>query len=250
MDCRDQKVDIKQIRKNSSYAAIKQYALLVVGDTSLIRLLVYEFLIFLFSDLTGAAGLFLRRVFYRYIFAEMGKNVTIGRHVTIRGGRRLSIGDNVMIDDNCVLDARGEQTKIIIGAGTLLSGNTVVRARNAKISIGSGCSIGRNCLLGTDSRLEIEEEVLLGAYTYLCAGGLHRFDGAEVSVLAQGVNDSKGIFISKGAWLGTRTTVLDGVIIGKGTVVGAHSLVNKSLPDMVIAHGSPAKVTRKREHHG
>lgn len=245
-----QKLDVKQMTRRSSMAALKQYARLTVGSDSMVRLMGYELIMTFCSGLFGCAGLAMRRYFYRFVFLRMGKNVSIGRNVTIRGGNRISIGDNVMIDDNCVLDARGEDSSIQLGNGVLLSGSTVIRSRNAEISIGSGCSIGRNCLLGSDSRLVVGDEVLLGAYTYLCAGGLHRFEGPEVSILSQGVDNSKGIVVSKGVWLGTRTTVLDGVTVGQGTVVGAHSLVNRSLPPMIVAYGSPAKVVRERGNNG
>lgn len=240
-------VDVKQFGKDGSQSALKKYGQVAVGSTSLLALLRYESILFLCTNLFGAAGIVLRRFFYTYIFQDFGRNVTVGRGVTIRGAGKIRIGDNVMIDDGCVLDARGEGTEIVIGDDVILSGATVVRARNAELHIGRGCSIGRNCLLGTDRKLLVGEEVLLGAYTYLCAGGVHRFDGPEVSVLSQGILESEGIEVGDGAWLGARTTVLDGVTIGRGTVVGAHSMVNRSLPEMSIAFGSPARVRKKRE---
>jgi acetyltransferase-like isoleucine patch superfamily enzyme len=56
---------------------------------------------------------------------------------------------------------------------------------------------------------------------------------------------SNPIIIEDNVWLGEFVSVLPGVKIGKGTIVGANSVVSKSLPDYVIAVGSPAKPIKK-----
>ena len=56
---------------------------------------------------------------------------------------------------------------------------------------------------------------------------------------------SKPVVIEDNVWLGEFVSVLPGVTIGKGTIVGANSVVSKSLPPNVIAVGSPAKPIKK-----
>lgn len=56
---------------------------------------------------------------------------------------------------------------------------------------------------------------------------------------------SKPVIIKDNVWLGEFVSVLSGVTIGTGTIVGANSVVSKSLPDYVIAVGSPAKPIKK-----
>jgi acetyltransferase-like isoleucine patch superfamily enzyme len=56
---------------------------------------------------------------------------------------------------------------------------------------------------------------------------------------------SKPVVIEDNVWLGEFVSVLPGVTIGKGTIVGANSVVSKSLPANVIAVGSPAKAIKK-----
>jgi lipopolysaccharide O-acetyltransferase len=55
----------------------------------------------------------------------------------------------------------------------------------------------------------------------------------------------KPIIIEDNVWLGEFVSVLPGVTIGKGTIVGANSVVSKDLPKYVIAVGSPAKPVKK-----
>ena len=55
-----------------------------------------------------------------------------------------------------------------------------------------------------------------------------------------------GATIGDGTWIGTKSTVLDGVSVGSDCIVGAHSLVTKDAPDFSVIVGSPAKVIRDR----
>ncbi|MDZ4200477.1 MAG: acyltransferase, partial [Kiritimatiellia bacterium] len=194
----------------------------------------------------GAAGLALRRAFYPMLFGAMGRGVTIGRNVTLRGASKIRIGRGVAIDDQVVLDARGDGGSIDIGDGVLISRNTILRARNGKIVIGAGSDIGANCILATDSRLEIGREVLVAAFCYLTAGGNHVYSDPNTPIIRQGFVSKGGVTIEDDVWIGSHTTVMDGVRIGKGTIVGSHSLVNKSLESLLLAWGSPALPRGKR----
>jgi len=238
--------NIKHVAGNRSESSLRKYARLTVGAPSVPRLIAHELIVTPLAGLHGGGGIFLRRVFYRLLLGSVGRGAAIGRDVTIRGARRIRIGSGAMVDDMCVLDARGEKGQIEIGDNVVLSRGSVVRARNGPIRIEQGADIGCYCILATDSSLVVGREVLVGAYTYLCAGGLHRMEGCETSILGQGMDASQGVHVEEGAWVGTHTTVLDGVTIGKGAVIGANSLVNRSIPAMSVAHGSPAEVRRKR----
>ena len=242
----DDVVDLKQIRSDQSKSPLRWYALLATGSTSLFHLIRYELIMLLCCGLFGALGIAFRRYFYRFILGEMGSGVTIGRNVCIRGGNKIAIGNNVMIDDECVIDARGKVAGIIIEDDVLLSGATVLRARNGIIRIGKGSSLGRNCILGTNKKITVGSEVLLGAFTYIAAAGFHKFDDPNLSVIRQGFRETQGVEVGDGSWLGTRVTVLDGISVGPGAVVGAHALVTKDIPEMAIAYGSPARVTGER----
>tara|TARA_A100001035_G_C27748266_1_gene485114 strand:- start:320 stop:727 length:408 start_codon:yes stop_codon:yes gene_type:complete len=62
-------------------------------------------------------------------------------------------------------------------------------------------------------------------------------------------NTSGKIFLKNNCRIGSHTTILPGVSIGKNSVIGAHSLVNKDIPDNVVAYGVPAKVIKKLENN-
>jgi len=238
----------RQIQNNlnqPNQASWRQYARLAVGGEALGPFLRYELVTGALSGFPGALGLWLRRKLYPGLMAACGRGLILGRNVTIRGAARIRIGKNVAIDDNAVLDARGAEASIENGDGVLISRNTIIRTRNGRIAIGAGSDVGSNCILGTDSRLEIGRDVLIAAFTYVTAGGHHRYDDPAVPIIRQGFISKGGVTIGDDVWIGSHTAVLDGVAIGSGCVVGAHSLVNKSLAARSIAWGIPA--TRQRE---
>jgi acetyltransferase-like isoleucine patch superfamily enzyme len=247
-DAPAQKLDdsIRNVLGDPETGQGRKYALLATGSRSPGSLVLYELITGLFSGCAGALGYVLRQKAYRLLFRSMGRRVAIGRNVTFRGCRRIVIGDGVFIDDNCVVDARGPEASITLGDGVLVGRNTIVRCRGQRLSIGAGSDIGCNCIVATDSRLEIGDDVLIAAYTYIAAGGNHRFDDKTVPIIRQGFDKRGGCRIGNGAWIGAHSMVMDGVEIGAGTIVGAHSLVTRSLPAMVIAHGAPAQVQRQR----
>jgi acetyltransferase-like isoleucine patch superfamily enzyme len=224
----------------------RRYALLAVGKPGWWPLLHYETATLLAGGAPGALGYWMRRRLYRGLFGRVGRNLVLGRHVTLRGASRIELGNDVLIDDHCVLDARGENASIRIEDGVLVSRNTVIRAREGTLRIGAGSDIGCNCVLGTDSRLDVGRDVLMAAYGYLVAGGNHNTDDPDVPIIRQGVTSRGGIEVGDGAWLGARVTVLDGIRVGAGAIVGAHALVTRDVPDRAVAQGIPARVVRAR----
>jgi acetyltransferase-like isoleucine patch superfamily enzyme len=239
----------QQIQKNVNQpgqASWRQYARLVIGRETLGPLIWHEFVTGVLIGVPGAAGLWLRRKVYRRLFAACGSNLIIGRNVTLRGTSRIRLGTNVAIDDNVVLDARGPNASIEIGDGVLISRNTILRTRNGHLSVGSGSDIGTNCILATDSKLEIGKEVLVAAFTYITAGGNHVYQNPDTPIIHQGFAGKGGVTVGDDVWIGSHTTVMDGVTIGRGAVIGAHSLVNKNIESLVIAWGNPAVEQRQR----
>src|SRR6185503_20481992 len=83
----------------------EKYAALVVGQPGFGALLKYEFVVMLTQSWPGAIGFALRKTFYPWLLGSCGRNVIFGQHVVLRHPHKIHIGDNVVIDDNCLLDA-------------------------------------------------------------------------------------------------------------------------------------------------
>lgn len=227
-------------------SALRKYQDLVVGSRSVSRLLLYELVVTGTSWLPGALGLALRRITYPWLLGRVGRNVSFGQNVVLRHPHKLRIGDDVVVDDLVVLDAKGENNAgIDIGNGVFLGRGTILSCKDGDIALRDHVNIGFHSEIFSGSRVEVGEHGLFAAYTYLVGGG-HDFERAEVPVLEQG-RSSRGITLGANVWLGTGAKVLDGVRIGRNVVVGANAVVNADLPDGVVAAGIPARVIRKRD---
>jgi acetyltransferase-like isoleucine patch superfamily enzyme len=90
----------------------------------------------------------------------------------------------------------------------------------------------------------VEDEVLLATGVQVPSGGqTHAFADPDQPIRQQGGSRTR-VTIGHGAWIGSGAIILADV--GRGTIVGAGSVVTKPLPDNVIAAGIPAKVIRPR----
>ncbi|MCX6354564.1 MAG: DapH/DapD/GlmU-related protein [Candidatus Aureabacteria bacterium] len=228
-------------------SALRKYAALVVGRGGLGALLNYEARTLFLENLPGALGIILRRILYRHLFGKMGKNVILGKGITLRHAWKISLGDNVAIDDYCTLDARGDDdSSISIGDNTIISRNTILRTKDGTIAVGQGSGIGSNCMLASSSTIESGENLLMASYVCILAGGEHSFDRVDLPIVSQGMFSKGGVSIGSDVWIGTRVTILDGVRIGDHAVIGACSMVNKDIPDYAVAYGTPAKRVKDR----
>ena len=222
-----------------------KYSELVVGKKGIAALLKYEFLTSTFSGCPGALGIFLRKIFYRFLFKKIGKGVVFGRNITIRHPNKIIIGDNVLIDENCMLDAKGiDNTGIEIKNGVYIGRNTILSCKDGDIILKENVNIGFNCEIQSSSHVSIGKNTLLAAYVYIIAGDhVHELDEQPVNLI-QGT--SKGIIVGENCWLGAKATVLDGIEIGHDVVIGASAVVNKDVAPFSVAVGIPAKVIKNR----
>ncbi len=226
-----------------------RYASLVVGRPGWGALLKYELVTMLSSSVPGALGLFLRSKLYPLLLGSVGRNVTFGQHVVLRHPHKIHIGDNVVVDDGCCLDAKGtDNDGIRIGSGVFLGRNAILSCKNGNIEIGDEANIGFNTEIFSASTVRVGRKVLIAAYTYL-VGGDHLHDRVDIPVLDQG-RTAAGIDVGDHVWLGAHVVVTDGARIGRDAIVGAGAVVVGTLPEFAVAVGTPARVIRDRRGEG
>ena len=231
---------------NSRQSARQKYASLVVGRDGWGALLKHELITLLAQPVPGALGFALRKVLYPRLLGACGRNVVFGQNVVLRHPSKIRIGDNVVIDDHCLLDAKGtSNTGITIGSGVFVGRNTILSCKNGNIVLDDGVNIGFNCEVFSASDVRIGRDTLVAAYCYLI-GGDHDFSDSSRPVNEQ-VRRSAGITVGAGAWLGAGAKILDGVSIGTAGVVGAGAVVRHNVPDGAVVAGVPARLVRQRE---
>src|SRR5260221_2195027 len=238
-------IAIQTALQDTKSSSLSKYQDLVVGSRSLGRLILYECVVLFTSWVPGALGLVLRRVTYPWMLGSVGRNVTFGQGVVVRHPHKVHLGDDVVVDDLVLLDAKGTTNSgIRVGNGVFLGRGTILSCKDGDITLGDHVNIGFHSEIFSGSSVSVGRHGLLAAYTYLVGGG-HEFDRTDLAVLEQ-PRSSKGIALGDNLWLGARATVLDGVRIGNDWVVGAGAVVTGDLPDGAVAVGTPAKVVRTR----
>jgi acetyltransferase-like isoleucine patch superfamily enzyme len=226
-------------------SARQKYASLVVGKPDFGSLLRYELVVTLSQSCPGALGLALRRALYPRLLGSCGRNAVFGQNVVLRHPHKIHLGDNVLIDDNCLIDAKGESNAgIRIGNGVFIGRNTILSCKNGDIELADRANIGFNCEIFSASRVRIGAGVLMAAYGYVI-GGDHDFSDPSISVLDQ-TRVSAGVTIGDGVWMGAGAKVLDGVTIGSHAVIGAAAVVREDVPARAVAVGIPARIVSTR----
>jgi acetyltransferase-like isoleucine patch superfamily enzyme len=233
--------------QDAGSGALAKYRRLMVGDAGFGAFLAYEFVTSVFGPWPGALGYWLRAKFYPGLFRACGRKVIFGRNLTIRHPGRISIGDRVVLSDGVMLDAKGASADggIVVGAGAFVGLCTMITTTDGSIELAAGCNLGAYCRIGSFGRTRIGEKALLAAWVYVVGAG-HESARTDIPILDQPYTHRGGAQIGDGAWLGARATVMDGVTVGAHSIVGAHAVVTKDIPDYSIAMGIPARVTGSR----
>ena len=139
----------------------------------------------------GALGLLLRSKLYPRLLGRCGRNVTFGANVVLRHPHKIFIGDNVVIDDNCCLDAKGsDNVGITIGSGVFVGRNTILSCKNGDIVLDDQANIGFNVEIFAASRVRVGKNVLIAAYCYL-VGGDHLYDRIDVAGAGAGTDGAR-----------------------------------------------------------
>lgn len=145
------------------------------------------------------------------------------------GAGRVSLGSDVSVGyplaailgrGSVRLQARAPGSVVIVGDGTSFSNNVQIIAEQS-------VTIGQRCLIG-DAVVIMDSD-----FHDLSPEGRHRLPAVPAKVV-----------IEDNVFIGSRVIVLKGVTIGKDSVIGAGSVVVRSIPPGVIAGGNPAKVIR------
>jgi len=153
---------------------------------------------------------------------EMGRGVQIDPRAFIARGGRVSLGD-----------------RVVIRAGALLLPSS------GSITIGQASSINQYTVINGYGGVEIGNAVLVAAFVSMFASN-HNFEDPTVPIAEQGLSSRGGIKIEDNVWIGTHATILDGVTIGTGSVVGAGTVVTKDVPPFSVVVGVPGRVVRQR----
>ena len=159
---------------------------------------------------------------HNHLKTDKNTRIYIGKHVKILGGSMFTVGNGVSIRPAAELWCHSGQ--IIIGEGT---------------------DIGTRCRFSVMNSLVIGKNVLFSPNVYITDCD-HAYTNVTKPVMQQGVvQKDNRVCIKDGAYIGINAVIVGNVTIGKGSVIGANSVVTKDVPDYCVAVGVPARVIKR-----
>ena len=227
---------------------VQKYMDLVVGSSHFSYLIKYELLMLFISRIPGALGVFLRSKLYPFILGEVGVGTVFGANIVFRHPKKIKLGDNVIIDDNVLIDAKGNNNKgIQIGNNVFVGRNSILSCKDGDIILQDRVNIGFNCCISSSNRVNIGKDVLIAGYTYISGGGNYSLEKLDVPINQQYDFEGKGgVEIEENVWIAAHVVILDGVKIEKGSVLAAGAMICKDVPEMSIVGGIPGKLLKNR----
>ncbi len=123
----------------------------------------------------------------------------------------------------------------------------IVWLNGDRIEMGNRVAFNYGCYVNGFGGLTIGDAAEFGPYVMVHTAN-HEMGDAHRPVTAQGWRDDGPTEIGRNSWIGMGSCILPGVTVGEGCVVGAGSVVTRSLDAFSVAVGNPARVIREREH--
>lgn len=157
------------------------------------------------------------------------KNVKAGNNIMIRDGCQLSnvrLGDNVQVGRNV----------------------TIFGSIEKPVIIGDNCYIPYGCFFsgaGGLCQIMIGKNVIFSPYCVILTGSGPTSPASESGLSDCFRTEVENVIIGDDCWIMTRSTILPGVIMGKGVAVAAHSLVKGNFGDRILIGGVPARIIRR-----
>jgi acetyltransferase-like isoleucine patch superfamily enzyme len=180
---------------------------------------------------------------------KLPKYMLRGKNVKFIAAGRVSYGRFLKLGDNVTLSGLGEKgiklgNNVGIGSHSKVIVSTSLNDIGKGITIGNNVGIGEFAYLGGAGGLEIGDDCIIGQYLS-CHPENHNYEDLDILIRLQGI-DRKGIKIAANCWIGSKVSILDGVTIGTGSIIGAGAVVTSSFPANSILGGVPAKLIKIR----
>jgi len=155
-----------------------------------------------------------------------GRNLKLGANIRVTGQGRITIEDNVKINENisfCFSPINGKCPEIVLGKGV---------------------NLGVHNVFGCSERIEIGDYVTTAPHVHFTDCN-QSYEDIGTPIMHQPASVKGPITIGRGSWLGFGVQIMSGVSVGKQCMVAAGSIVTKDIPDYCMVAGNPAKIIKR-----
>ncbi len=173
--------------------------------------------------------------------------IRAGTHgsVVIDVAGRLCLPESTIIEPGCLIFG-GVEATIEFGDMNILYPGCILRLERGTIRTGRRVSFGPACLIyETRGGLTIGDNTMLGGGVKI-SGVSHGYQDPCLPMRDQPTSDEP-VVIGDDVWIGMGAIILPGVEVGRGAIIGAGSVVTKSIPPYSVGYGTPFRVTGERQ---
>lgn len=163
--------------------------------------------------------------------------------------------NSVIIDKTSkIVNNRDEKKYLSIDSNSWICGELITFKPGGQIAIGKECFIGEGSRIWSSVKIQIGDRVLISHNVNIHDNISHSLNSAERheeyllskkgELLASKSIPEKEIIIHDDVWIGFNATILKGVTVGKGAVVGANTVIVKDVPPYAVVVGNPARIIK------
>jgi acetyltransferase-like isoleucine patch superfamily enzyme len=153
-----------------------------------------------------------------------------------------------------IVNNRNDQSAIQIGDNSWIKGQLMTLKHGGRISIGRDCFVGEGSRIWSSVNVTIGNRVLISHNVNIHDNSSHPLNAKErhadfLHVRKIGLQDKMDIgeskiIIGNDVWIGFNSTILKGVTIGDGAVIGANSVITKNVPPYAVVVGNPSRIIK------
>lgn len=174
-------------------------------------------------------------------FANRPQQLRIDLPRRINHPERISLGDHVWLGPGCFIAAVTEYPSLSMRHPERRQPG---QSFSPAIRIGHRVTSTGNLIIGAVERVEIGDDVMF-AFNVTLLDNLHGFDRVDVPYKYQAIRRIAPVQVERGCWIGQNVVILPAVTIGEMSIIGANSVVTRSVPPRSIAVGAPARVIKQ-----
>lgn len=143
----------------------------------------------------------------------------------------------------------GSHTKIQRDTYLTAWGNYANQKFRPKLEIGANCNIGAWNHITCVNKIIIGDGLLTGKWVTITdnSHGTTDYENMQIPPSQREIHSKGPVCIGKNVWIGDKATILPGVKIGEGAIIGANTVVNKDIPAYSVAVGQPARILEKND---
>lgn len=167
-----------------------------------------------------------------------------GAHFEYPG--RIKIGRRCRIARHALLRANTRaETAIRVGDGMSIQENALINTNQGKVVIGDDCWLGPHSLIYGNGGVTIGNHVMIASHCVINTVS-HNAGRLDIPMSQQGIHTAP-VIIEDDVWVGIRAVILQGVRVGRGSIIGAGAMVTRDVPPGCVVAGVPARIIRERK---